>query len=127
MEMSTVVGINTAIYFLSRVLQHLGKYRIIGAKLLEVISTNHRSTEAATFGYHVTLGMSPSLFLYLLLSKSYFRLGTFPSSHLELILLLLLLRYRDPLRRSSCPPRLLDLSLPRRLWVVIQWCRETSS
>ena len=49
MEISTVVGINTAIYFLSRVLQHLGKHRIIGAKLLEVISTNHRSTEACSY------------------------------------------------------------------------------
>ena len=69
--------------------------------------------------HHETLGMSPSLFLYLSLSKSYFNLGTFvPSSHLELILLLLLLLYLDPLRRSSCPPRLFDLSPPRRLWVI---------
>ena len=71
--------------------------------------------------------MSVSLFLYRLLSKSYLRLGTLPSSHRELILLLLLLRNLEPLRLSSWPPRLLDLSLPSRLWerrVVVHWCRE---
>ena len=71
---------------------------------------------SAILAHHETLGMSPSLFLYLSLSKSYFRLGTLPSSHLELIRLLLLLLTLDPLRRSSWPPRRLDLSPPRRLW-----------